>query len=572
MSKTNLTITIIATLGILAAAVTVMWSTLGCDTRADQSFTGRAAPGGRDLAGKEAADSRLGLEQRRPAASYMAPMPMGEGEAPAGFNTESYDFVAENGFLAVGEHPLSTFSIDVDTASYSNIRRFLARQGHLPPPGAVRIEEMINYFDYDYAGPEGSDPFAVHVDLAGCPWAPKHRLARIGLKGREIDADKRPLSNLVFLLDVSGSMRSAHKLDLVKKGMKLLVENLTENDSVAIVVYAGSSGLVLPATNGDDKAAIVAALDKLSAGGSTAGGAGITLAYKVARENYIDGGCNRVILCTDGDFNVGITDHSRLIRLIQDKAASGVFLSVLGFGTGNYKDSRMEKLADKGNGNYAYVDSLAEARKVLVRQISGTLVTIAKDVKIQVEFNPAKVAGYRLIGYENRLLNKEDFNDDTKDAGEIGAGHTVTALYEIVPAGVEVPSSAPPVDELKYQPGAEADDPSAAMVAPVPVSDETMTVKLRYKQPDGETSRKLVFAVTDDGATLADASEDFRFAAAVAAFGMLLRDSEHAGSYTYAGAAELGAAAVGDDRHGYRKQFVELVNKADALPDRVAGR
>ncbi|MDP6636608.1 MAG: VWA domain-containing protein, partial [Phycisphaerae bacterium] len=403
--------------------------------------------------------------------------PSTSGEVIPQHNTETYDRIVDNAFKLVADHPLSTFSTDVDTASYANVRRFLAHN-QLPPPGAVRIEEMINYFTYSYDQPTSRSPhpFAVHAEAASCPWEPKHRLVRIALKGRELDPAKRPPSNLVFLLDVSGSMGSHNKLPLVKAAMKMLVEQLGEGDRVAIVVYAGASGLVLDSTSCDRKERIISALDKLQAGGSTNGGAGIELAYSVAISNFIKGGTNRVILATDGDFNIGTTNNSELIRLIEKKASSGVFLSVLGFGMGNYKDGRMEKLADKGNGNYAYIDTESEARKVLVREMCGTLVTIAKDVKIQVEFNPAEVTAYRLIGYENRILNKEDFNNDKKDAGDIGAGHTVTALYQIVPAGQKV--NVPGVDKLKYSSNTT---PSAAAD-----SGEMMTVKLRYKKPDGD--------------------------------------------------------------------------------------
>ena len=369
------------------------------------------------------------------------------------FNTARYGNIEENPFLAAASNPLSTFSIDVDTASYSNVRRFI-ENGSLPPKDAVRIEEMINYFSYDYPQPNDNLPFSVNLDAASCPWAPAHRLVRIGLKGREMPNEKRPASNLVFLLDVSGSMMPANRLPLVKQAMRLLVEKLGENDRVAIVVYSGASGLALPSTTGDHKEQILSALENLEAGGSTNGAQGIDLAYQTAAEHFIKGGVNRVILATDGDFNVGTTSEGDLIRLIQEKAKGGVFLSVLGVGDDNLNDSMMQKLADKGNGNYAYLDSLEEARKVLVQQINGTLVTIAKDVKIQVEFNPARVASYRLIGYEKRILRKEDFNNDKIDAGEIGAGHTVTALYEVVPAGAEPnpAASVPPVDPLKYQP------------------------------------------------------------------------------------------------------------------------
>ncbi|MBL7220633.1 MAG: VWA domain-containing protein [Phycisphaerae bacterium] len=491
------------------------------------------------------------------AMAYQPQAPTSEtSEAAPRHNTETYDRIIDNAFKLVADHPLSTFSTDVDTASYANVRRFLAHN-QLPPPGAVRIEEMINYFTYSYDQPTSRSPhpFAVHADTASCPWAPKHRLVRIALKGRELDPAKRPPSNLVFLLDVSGSMRAPNKLPLVKAAMKMLVEQLGEGDRVAIVVYAGASGLVLDSTSCDRKEKIIAALDKLRSGGSTNGGAGIELAYSVAVSNFIKGGTNRVILATDGDFNIGTTNNSELVRLIEKKASSGVFLSVLGFGMGNYKDSRMEKLADKGNGNYAYIDTESEARKVLVREMCGTLVTIAKDVKIQVEFNPAEVAAYRLIGYENRILNKEDFNDDKKDAGDIGAGHTVTALYQIVPAGQSV--EAPSVDKLKYS---HRTTPTAAAD-----SSEMMTVKLRYKKPDGDKSTLMETVVRDEGRSIDKSPKDFRFASSVASFGMILRKSEHKGSYTLAAVAELAESAIGDDPEGYRKEFVKLVKTARKL-------
>ena len=470
-------------------------------------------------------------------------------------NTESYASVTDNPFLAATENPLSTFSIDVDTASYANVRRFLTAN-QLPPPDAVRVEELVNYFSYNYAPPKGDHPFSANVEIAGCPWNESHRLVRVGLKGREIARDKRPPSNLVFLIDVSGSMDEPSKLPLLKESLKLLTRQLNENDHVSIVVYAGAAGMVLPETSGRDKAAILRALENLSAGGSTHGSAGIKLAYETATENYIKGGVNRVILCTDGDFNVGVTSQGELTRLIQEKARSGVFLSVLGFGMGNYKDSTMEMLADKGNGNYAYIDSLNEGRKVLVEQMSGTLVTIAKDVKIQIEFNPSQVNSYRLIGYENRLLAKEDFNNDKKDAGEIGAGHTVTALYEVVPAGM-TPDETPGVDALKYQKPAK---PVAASH-----SDEMLTLKLRYKQPDGDTSRLLTAAIKDSDHSYSRASMDFKFAAAVAEFGMLLRHSPYAGDATLDSAWEHAKANLGEDPEGYRAEFLMLIETAQKL-------
>lgn len=480
-----------------------------------------------------------------------------KGAGQQSFQREAYDRISDNPFLDVRQNPLSTFSIDVDTASYANVRRFL-NQGSLPPKDAVRIEELVNYFPYQYAPPDDDKPFAVHAAVAGCPWEPKHRLLRVALKGREIDFNNRPASNLVFLIDVSGSMNQPNKLPLLKAALRLLIDRLSENDRVAMVVYAGSSGLVLPSTTGDRQAVIASALEQLQAGGSTNGASGIQLAYDTARRHFIRGGTNRVILCTDGDFNVGITDQGSLTRLIEEQAKSGVFLSVLGFGTGNYQDSTMEKLADRGNGNYAYIDNLNEARKTLVEQAGGTLVTIAKDVKLQLEFNPQQVAAYRLIGYENRLLRNEDFNDDTKDAGEIGAGHAVTAFYELVPAGAESPAAS--VDPLKYQKQVE---PTAAAQ-----DGETLTLKLRYKEPDGDKSKLIEHVVKDSGQGFAAADHDFQFAAAVAAFGMLLRDSPYKGNLTYPAVLELAAASLDSDPEGYRAEFIDLVKMAQALAER----
>ena len=471
------------------------------------------------------------------------------------FNTADYGHFIENAFLPALDNPLSTFSIDVDTASYSILRRFI-NGGSLPPKDAVRIEEMINYFTYDYPQPKADEPFSINVDVASCPWEETHRLVRIGLKGREIAQDKRGPSNLVFLLDVSGSMTPPERLPLVKQAMRLLVEKLSENDRVAIVVYAGASGLALSSTTGEHKEQILSALESLQAGGSTNGAEGIQLAYKIATDNFIKDGVNRVILATDGDFNVGVTSQGELIRLIEEKAKSGVFLSVLGVGDDNLKDSTMQKLADKGNGNYAYLDSLDEARKVLVQQLNGTLVTIAKDVKIQVEFNPARVASYRLIGYEKRMLRKEDFNNDKIDAGEIGAGHTVTALYEVVPVGAAVSPSGPQVDPLRYSVPPENARSN---------SNEMLTVKLRYKRPDGDKSELIERAVVDDGKQFANASADFKLAAAAAEFGMLLRDSEFRGNGTLGAVREWAEEGKGADRNGYRAGFLELVRKAEAL-------
>jgi Ca-activated chloride channel family protein len=472
-------------------------------------------------------------------------------------NTEAYAPVEDNPFLGVTQNPLSTFSIDVDTASYSNVRRFL-QSGQLPPPAAVRIEELLNYFRYSYAGPEGDVPFAVHTEVAECPWQPEHRLLRVALAGREIPAEARPNSNLVFLIDVSGSMQDENKLPLVKAGLRMLVNQLREADRVAMVVYAGSSGLVLDSTTGDQKETILAAIDRLDAGGSTNGAAGIQQAYDVAAAHLIKEGTNRVILATDGDFNVGVTSQGELTDLIEQQAKSGVFLTVLGFGMGNYKDATLEQLADKGNGNYAYVDGQREAQKVLVEQLSGTLVTIAKDVKLQLEFNPVEVQAYRLIGYENRLLAKEDFQDDTKDAGEIGAGHTVTALYELVPAGQEAQVERP-VAGLEFQ-------TVAAPTEAAKTSGQLLALKLRYKLPNKDVSEpELKFGVTDAKQSFGQASQDFQFAAAVAGFGMLLRHSPYAGTASFASMHEIAGSAVGGDAEGYRRELVELIAAARKL-------
>ncbi|NQT39129.1 MAG: VWA domain-containing protein [Planctomycetes bacterium] len=483
-----------------------------------------------------------------------------EGQGP-GQSGDRYSRITENPFqTTLGEGAVSTFSIDVDTASYANVRQFLLQNQVMPPPDAVRIEELVNYFDYDYEAPTSTEvPFAAHVEVAACPWQPKHRLVRVALKGREVEKESRPLSNLVFLLDVSGSMNDANKLPLLKQGMKMLAEQLGENDRVAIVVYASSEGLALPSTPGTDKETILDALDRLAAGGSTAGGAGIRLAYQVAKENFISGGVNRVILCTDGDFNVGTTSTAELERLVEEKASEGTFLTLLGFGRGNLNDAMMENISNKGNGNYHYIDSLTEAQKVLVEEMGGTLVTIAKDVKIQVEFNPTQVAAYRLIGYENRMLAARDFNDDKKDAGEIGAGHKVTAMYEIVPQGKEAAAKVDTgdVDELKYQ----------TKIGPSDAADsgEMLELRLRYKQPDGDTSTKIEFPVTDSGKRFARASKDFKFASSVASFGMLLRNSQHKGDATYAAVLEIATEGKGADVHGYRAEFLQLVEQAKKL-------
>jgi Ca-activated chloride channel family protein len=470
------------------------------------------------------------------------------------FNTEEYSRIYENRFVKVANKPLSTFSIDVDAASYSNMRRFLM-QNALPPKDAIRIEEMINYFRYDYPQPENGHPFSITTELGACPWNKKHKLVHIGLQGIKVETKNLPASNLVFLLDVSGSMNSPNKLPLLKTAFKMLVKNLRKEDKVSIVVYAGAAGLVLPPTQGTDKNRIIQALESLQAGGSTAGGAGIRLAYETAKKNYLRNGNNRVVLATDGDFNVGVSSEGNLVRLIEEKRKQGIFLTVLGFGMGNYKDSKMEKLADKGNGNYAYIDNVMEAKKVLVEEMGGTLLTIAKDVKLQIEFNPAKIQAYRLIGYENRVLADEDFNDDKKDAGELGVGHSVTALYEIIPVGVK--AGLRDVDTLKYQ---NQDNKTKPMH-----KDEVLTVKFRYKDPKGSKS-KLLQEVVKAGETSA-VSDNYTFSAAVAGFGMLLRDSQHKGELKYKRVLDMAKTAKGKDEHGYRAEFISLVQRAQVLSE-----
>lgn len=470
------------------------------------------------------------------------------------FNTESYSAIEENVYHAVVTEPLSTFSIDVDAASYANTRRFI-NDNSLPPKDAIRIEEFINYFNYDYDEPTGDVPFSINTEISTCPWNTDHKLVHIGLQGKKVTLENLPPNNLVFLLDVSGSMEDYNKLPLLKKAIRLLVDEMRPEDRVSIVVYAGAAGLVLPPTSGEEKTKILEALDQLRAGGSTAGGEGITLAYEIAKKYYNKDGNNRIILATDGDFNIGASSDAEMQRLIEEKRNEGIFLTVLGFGMGNYKDSKMEVLADKGNGNYAYIDNILEAKKVLVNEVGATLLTIAKDVKIQIEFNPAKVKGYRLIGYENRLLNNEDFNDDTKDAGELGAGHSVTALYEIIPAGSD--EEIPGVDELKYQ---DTNISEEALN-----SDEMMTVKLRYKEPDGTESKLIEHPLVDKSIALDETSNNFRFSAAVAGFGMLLRESKYKGNCNFENIYELAKASKGSDENGYRTEFITLIEKASLL-------
>ena len=471
------------------------------------------------------------------------------------FNTEDYDNIVENKFLDSKQNPLSTFSIDVDEAAYSNVRRFL-NEGSLPPAGAVRIEEMINYFDYDYPKPNNDDPFTVNTEFSECPWSSQHRLVHIGLQGKIIPTNNLPVSNLVFLIDVSGSMDEPNKLPLVQESLKMLVNQLREKDKVAIVVYAGNAGLVLPSTSGADKTKIKEAIDQLESGGSTAGGEGIMLAYKIAKENFIKDGNNRIILTTDGDFNVGISSDDELVRLIEQERKSGVFLSVLGYGMGNYKDNKLQQLADKGNGNHSYIDNINEAKKVLVNEFGSTLFTIAKDVKIQIEFNPSKVQAYRLIGYENRILSSEDFNDDKKDAGELGSGHTVTALYEIIPVGI-TDSFIKEVDQLKYQNNNQEITGKK--------SNEIMTIKLRYKEPDKDVSKLIVHPVIDENISLDSTSNNFRFSAAVAEFGLLLRNSEYKQQAVYTKVIDLAKSSKGHDENGYREEFIKLVQSAFSI-------
>jgi Ca-activated chloride channel family protein len=488
------------------------------------------------------------MNRRACGTSYFMPEPSHT------FNTEEYSRIYESRFLEALDNPLSTFSIDVDTGSYANIRRFL-NHSRIPPEDAVRIEEMINYFEYDYPQPRDKHPFSVNTQLADCPWNSSAQLLHIGIKGKSLESKELPPSNLVFLLDVSGSMTPYNKLPLLVSSFKLLVKELTSKDKVAVVVYAGAAGLVLPSTPGDQKDNILEILDKLSAGGSTAGGAGIQLAYKIAEENFIQKGNNRIILATDGDFNVGVSSTSELVRMIEKKREKGIFLTTLGFGIGNYKDGRLEQLADKGNGSYHYIDNILEGKKVFVRDLKGTLFTIAKDVKIQVEFNPAKVKSYRLVGYENRKLQKEDFDDDKKDAGELGAGHTVTALYEIIPVNPQenvLDSASLRFQETRVKPEAFK-------------TDEIALVKLRYKQPQGTVSQLITHPVNWEKEENRKGSNNLRFSAAVAMFGMLLRDSEHVGNATYDNVLSLAKSASGKDKYGYRSEFLRLVSIAKEL-------
>ena len=486
--------------------------------------------------------------------AYVAVCPTAMYDMDTRMNTEEYGRIQENGFKSVADAPLSTFSIDVDPASYSNMRRFINR-GELPPADAIRTEELVNYFSYDYPKPTGNDPVKITVEAGTCTWNTAHRLVRIGLKAKEIPTEQLPASNLVFLIDVSGSMWGANRLDLVKSSLKLLVNNLRNKDKVAIVTYAGSAGVKLEATSGGDKQKIREAIDELTAGGSTAGGAGIHLAYQIAKKNFISDGNNRIILCSDGDFNVGVSSAEGLEQLIEKERKSGVHLTVLGYGMGNYKDKKIQVLAEKGNGNHAYIDNLQEANRVLVGEFGATLHTVAKDVKLQVEFNPSQVQAYRLIGYESRLLKDEDFNNDAKDAGDMGAGHTVTAFYEVIPAGVKN-EYVGKVDDLKYQ-------KKEKMTLKPTGSDELLTVKLRYKAPDKDVSRKMELPFVDNKGD--SVSSDFRFASAVAMFGQLLRDSDFKGTADYDKVIKLAKQGLNNDERGYRREFIRLVEAAKGL-------
>ena len=516
-------------------------------------------PQGLAKGGKDKASVAFGLELREKTRDF-AELLLPEQER-ARADAEDFAEIIENDFVSTAENPLSTFAVDVDTASYANVRRFLNRD-QLPPPSSVRIEELVNYFRYDDPAPKGSDPVGVRVELARCPWNASHRLARIALKARPLDTAQKSRGNLVFLVDVSGSMQDENKLPLLKKSLRLLVDTLGENDRVSIVVYANREGVALRPTSCANKAEILSTIDSLEAGGSTNGGSGIQLAYQLATESFVEGGVNRVILCTDGDFNVGITDRADLLKFIEQKAKTKVFLTVLGFGMGNLKDANLEGLADKGNGHYAYIDSLQEAKKTLVEEVGATLVTVAKDVKIQVDFNPRVVASYRLIGYENRAMAAREFRNDAKDAGEMGAGHTVTALFELVPAGKEVLYSKVP--ESKYLKLPARDESPAAR--------ESFTVYLRWKAPEGDVATERETPVSDSRADYATASSDFKFSAAVASFGMLLRHSTHAGNANWSSVLELAEASSKPDPGGYRKEFLALVRKARELSTPPPGK
>jgi Ca-activated chloride channel family protein len=537
----------------LNAVLTVDFQLISAAVQLEGGVVSGSASGARELVAPRPAvvlaQRQVGAEARRVDATSLADPAIHPHRFTPQHEREQYARIVENDFRSSVDAPLSTFSIDVDRASYSNIRRFLLGENRLPPVDAVQIEEMVNYFPYRYELPRGDAPLAVTTELGAAPWAAEHRLLRIGVASRPVATEDLPPSNLVFLVDVSGSMKASNKLGLVKRSLRLLVDGLRPEDRVSMVVYAGAAGLVLEPTSGAEKATILRALDRLEAGGSTAGGQGLRLAYDVARRNFLEDGNNRVILATDGDFNVGESSDAAMTRLVEARREEGTFLTILGFGTGNLQSTKMQEMAQNGNGNYAYIDGLAEARKVLVGEMGGTLLTVARDVKVQVEFNPARVRAYRLLGYENRLLAEEDFNDDAKDAGELGAGHTVTALYEIVPVGSASEVFGGSVDPLRYR----SPDP----IAPSEATGELAFVKVRYKAPDGDESRLLAEPVPAEptGAP----SDDLRFASAVAGFGMLLRDSEHRGALHARQVLELAESAIGRDVEGYRREFVEMV-------------
>lgn len=487
--------------------------------------------------------------------SIVAPEEISIKEKTVTHNTEEYDRIYENNFLSAKQKPLSTFSIDVDNASYSNVRRYLSNN-QMPLKDAVRIEELINYFNYDYPQPQGKHPFSFNSEVSDCPWNTKHKLVHIGIQGKSLDYNDLKSSNIVFLIDASGSMSSHNKLPLLKKGFKLLLNELNENDRIAIVAYAGAAGLVLPSTKASEKTKILEALNSVESGGSTAGGQGIELAYKIAKENLIKNGNNRVILATDGDFNVGVSSSSDMVRLIEEKRKDDIFLTICGFGMGNYKDGRMEQISNAGNGNYFYIDNIKEAKKVFSTEMRANMFTIAKDVKIQVEFNPNNVKGYRLIGYENRALNDEDFNDDTKDAGELGAGHTVTALYEIIPADSN--EKLGNIDDLKYQ---------SKNVVKTTNDNEMLTIKFRYKKPKEDKSILITETILNDDTELKSTSNNYRFSAAVAGYGLLLRDSKYKGNATFSMIKKLALGAKGNDAHNYRQEFVSLIETTALLAE-----
>ena len=534
--------------------------------------SGAAAPGGTapehiaiaDVAtlaeGKSSDEQKLPAELRQNAPDAFRQQPIEK------LTSDRFEKIIETPFVATEQAPLSTFSIDVDTASYSKIRQYLNQSNLMPNPNMVRIEEMINYFEYDYSGPKDDTPFAAHMAVAQCPWNLEHRLVRIGLQARKIDMKQRPKANIVFLLDVSGSMNQPNKLPLVKKSLSLLASQLTENDNVAIVVYAGAAGCVLPSTNGANKQAILSSLEHLNAGGSTNGGQGIQLAYSIAKEHFIEGGVNRVILCTDGDFNVGVTGDSALVEMMQANAKSNIFLTCLGFGMGNYNDTMMEKISNQGNGIYGMIDNEIEARRMMVEQLAGTLVTVAKDVKIQVDFNPNKVAGYRLIGYEDRRLANKDFDNDQKDAGEIGAGHRVTALYEVIPAGKSIDATPRNDGEAsKYQQKPKAEPKPVDPVVGSEFASELLTLKVRYKQPEGSVSTKQEFVLNesdrDEQPQVVD--RDMQWATAVAEFGLLLRQSKMAPNADWSRMLERAEMATQGD--AYRLECVQMMRKARSL-------